>query len=848
MNRNSSRNPLLKQRKDKKKNNKKGKNETKTDKSYRDVVRKTMRYTNHIRNGENEYAKLGASLTDIDISHLRRRHTAQDNVKDEQALFEFDNYLMVQSSMKNSMKEQKEEKDDSEQETEEDDDDSFLSFEEEEFEDIFKEEERCIGPVDIVNENEYTRSKRKTKDADFLDRILNAELCSDDDDFSFSPNNALIKKQSSDQNTVTNYTGKKRKTSRYDVELMPVVRCDYDNRTSLEKRNDYLKYVLHLIQDPQDEENDIEKLEMSQRHDVNFLHTKKRIKRLCDKFRGIHRVFKSKTTFDDSVIEDVLSVMQMHLPDIYTQHSGLVKNNSTFPLKLQIMSDLNDMYSMRCDLERVNSCLGYKNPVTVMIAEDKLLSKSLFGQNLKVNFAGEEHDNANEIFELGGDFKNDKNKFDCETENLKSINNRISFREKLALLYWFESPVNYVSYGDKKYVIRAIMDIIDGDEDEKSGDAKLPVNFSSNLTMYKKIGCPTNMGELKEFDKIYGEDAKRRAIEERNNQIKSLIQQEEEQQKLFKSESSPKQEEEEQKLSKESDEQKEETLLNNNDTNLRKRTRTGLLEDRKKRTMDMLNNTEQEFTREESESDEEEQEELTKEEQERRDRKERDKREEIRRVLLESNLREGFEDMIEQDSFWETVTAHGTVDDFSMADPYMLMPDNIEPFLFAPYGSRRPCLAGKSCRGMVDFESGKGVILMEFFEPRIETEYQRSGILPHKRNLCVLCTRYTIQRLINKIRKEDHRYTRCISPNAYHIDKPGSYSNEAMIANLPECTDGSCWPQRRYDPSEYEPCIKEVVYEDHSEDSTNPAGYNNGTEHRIRIRGFLERGEGIFFQ
>ena len=924
------------------------------EKSYRDVLRKAIRFTNHLRSGKQEYQKLGTSLDHVDVSHMRRRHTVQDSVREEQALEEFGQYIEVHgdridningrdnvaSNADKSTGQRSEISDGRRIDMDErrsgtiDDEDTNMGIfvdDGDVFDGIFDEErnielreqsllhqhggapnrslsyrrrgknlhngadndeDASFGSHSVNNEESEDKEDDMNDDAVFLHQLLHDDVFTESDrqeydngdveverignaveyDFARKRTYSQVEGASGQQSSSSDFKTPAHNSNEYAHEDWISKRC---------KRDDYLAYMLDLVQGGQSTTNDTTRLAMSRLYDVNFLNSRKRMRRLSEKMRGIRRMFENKTDFDSNQIDDVIDVVERHLPDIYTQHSGMIRNNHTYPLRVQLETDLNNVYAMQAQPERVNSCVGYPIPMLSLLSStspDVVQSAVGNDGDFRTNFTDLQTD-SNAAVSYSNSANNTqhsssiRNYPSIEVNEDTSIHDRISVRESHALYYWRNIPISYALYGSDQSVIQEIMNVVgDRDVGESANDehGQKHTHMSTQPVLHKKIGLPTNMNELRTFDERYGQAAQRRAIAERVRIQQRQLLEKTKSSDLATVQSNGQQQYDQSKETKETNrsdgiddnrqvvnkDKRSHTEDDDNDednidivkTKEKKRRRTHLQSERLGRSdasVQTINDDEQYADDDEDEDadilndmtlDADERERRLNEREEHRRADDRKRRDEVHRVLQDAKLRSAYESMIDNDVFWETVAAHETIDDASVADPYTLMPEHIESFLYEPYGTRRACRAGKMCRGMLDFAPEHRVVLMEFLDPRIETQYQRTGVLPKERSLCVLCIRFVTQRLLNRIRQQTHRYTRCVSPYAYHIDRPGSYSKEAMIANLPEATDGQCWPQRRYDPSEYEPCVKEIVYE-----------LKSG-EQRAQVRGFRERGEGLLFR
>lgn len=199
-------------------------------------------------------------------------------------------------------------------------------------------------------------------------------------------------------------------------------------------------------------------------------------------------------------------------------------------------------------------------------------------------------------------------------------------------------------------------------------------------------------------------------------------------------------------------------------------------------------------------------------------------------VLRDAGLRDTLDAHVQNQPFWKSIVDFCSAGSYTLPDPIRLTPQDVRPFLFAPYGKRRPCSAGSLCRGRTDFGE-YGVTLMEFWSPDQERIFRETGMLPQQRTTCVLCARYIIQRMINEIRRNGHGCVKAVSPHYYTVDEPGGYARAAMVPNQPDSTDGNCWPQRHYDPSEYVPVVQDVVV---------PVSLGSDDGERVTVRGFEE--------
>jgi hypothetical protein len=191
----------------------------------------------------------------------------------------------------------------------------------------------------------------------------------------------------------------------------------------------------------------------------------------------------------------------------------------------------------------------------------------------------------------------------------------------------------------------------------------------------------------------------------------------------------------------------------------------------------------------------------------------------LQKQLTEIGVDVDFERFVARDSVWQRVinwsktsTNSTSTASVMVLDPVVLTADDVAPFLFQAYGRRRACSAGEACRGLVDFrrQTNGGVVLMEFLGPRDDMIFRRGGPLPPHRSTCILCTRFIVQQTVARSRRSGHRCSTAAFPHSYVVDRPGGYARDSLLGNQPDATDGNCWPQRRYNPTEYVRCERVV--------------------------------------
>jgi len=78
-----------------------------------------------------------------------------------------------------------------------------------------------------------------------------------------------------------------------------------------------------------------------------------------------------------------------------------------------------------------------------------------------------------------------------------------------------------------------------------------------------------------------------------------------------------------------------------------------------------------------------------------------------------------------------------------------------ESYLCEPVGSQRECLLGDECEGLnISHAKDRVFILREFLKPSEQKEYENTGKLPTKQNLCLMCRRLELMRAHTNIRAD----------------------------------------------------------------------------------------------
>ncbi len=123
----------------------------------------------------------------------------------------------------------------------------------------------------------------------------------------------------------------------------------------------------------------------------------------------------------------------------------------------------------------------------------------------------------------------------------------------------------------------------------------------------------------------------------------------------------------------------------------------------------------------------------------------------------------------------------------------------------------RPCLLGNHCQARRVPHSRGPITLREWLYEGEWQAYQRDGTLPAERNLCIMCTRFLVNKVWQRNKNDDHRAStedsggvyKVAQPHYCVVDQPGQYRRSRMIHPTPGHTEGIVRPFPLHDLSDY---------------------------------------------